>query len=308
MSATRMPTVSTRAVMSGRRPRRARLFASPRRRVHASAVPTRSRTLSRPGSPLVAYESVLASSPLLTKCVTSGVGFAVADAVAQSLSGGFRDANRTAANAAFGLALYGPLSSAWYGAGRARPPDSPNGAAAVAAKTALDQLLWAPVLVTGLFAWDMARKGEPLVVARERREGKPLKPPRSFLPKPDTETKRERSCRRPRRELEDDLLDTLKVNWTFWPAFPPPELPVRRAARRMIPYINAVQVLYNVFLVLKAAKRGNAKDASGGRVSEAPANESRYFTCLRARASRRTTLPRAARRVLVDSTRYVVYL
>jgi protein Mpv17 len=238
--------------MSGRRPRRARLFASPRRRVHASAVPDSLADIVASGSPLVAYESVLASSPLLTKCVTSGVGFAVADVVAQSLSGGFRDANRTAANAVFGLALYGPLSSAWYGALDALIlPDSPNGAAAVAAKTALDQLLWAPVLVTGLFAWDMARKGEPLVVAREGREGNP-------------ETPRDPSSRSDlKSKLEDDLLDTLKVNWTFWPAFHVLNFRFVAPPDRIL-YINAVQVLYNVFLVLKAAKRGNAKDASAG--------------------------------------------
>ena len=249
--------------MSGRRPRRARLFASPRRRVHASAVPDSLADIVASGSPLVAYESVLASSPLLTKCVTSGVGFAVADVVAQSLSGGFRDANRTAANAAFGLALYGPLSSAWYGALDALIlPDSPNGAAAVAAKTALDQLLWAPVLVTGLFAWDMARKGEPLVVARERREGNP-ETPAILPPEPDTETKRGVRGGGLAAKLEDDLLDTLKVNWTFWPAFHLLNFRFVAPPDRIL-YINAVQVLYNVFLVLKAAKRGNAKDASAG--------------------------------------------
>ena len=249
--------------MSGRRPRRARLFASPRRRVHASAVPDSPHVSRRAAAGRV--RSVLASSPLLTKCVTSGVGFAVADVVAQSLSGGFRDANRTAANAAFGLALYGPLSSAWYGALDALIlPDSPNGAAAVAAKTALDQLLWAPVLVTGLFAWDMARKGEPLVVARERREGNPETPrdPSSRNPTP----KRNASVRVRSglaAKLEDDLLDTLKVNWTFWPAFHVLNFRFVAPPDRIL-YINAVQVLYNVFLVLKAAKRGNAKDASAG--------------------------------------------
>ena len=262
-SATRMPEVSTRAVTSGRRLRRARLFASPRRRVHASALAEVSS-----GSPLVAYESVLASSPLLTKCVTSGVGFAVADVVAQSLSGGFRDAKRTAANAAFGLALYGPLSSAWYGALDAFIlPESPNGAAAVAAKTALDQILWAPVLVTGLFAWDMACKGEPLFVARDEKRN------RSRGRDPETrETGGSQPARAPatnahsrrglKAKLDDDLLDTLKVNWTFWPAFHVLNFRFVAPPDRIL-YINAVQVLYNVFLVLKAAERGKKKDARG---------------------------------------------
>ena len=64
-------------------------------------------------------------------------------------------------------------------------------------------------------------------------------------------------------KLEDDLLDTLKVNWTFWPAFHVLNFRFVAPPDRIL-YINAVQVLYNVFLVLKAAKRGNAKDASAG--------------------------------------------
>ena len=263
-SATRMPEVSTRAVTSGRRLRRARLFASPRLRVHASAL---ADTLSS-GSPLVAYESVLASSPLLTKCVTSGVGFAVADVVAQSLSGGFRDAKRTAANAAFGLVLYGPLSSAWYETLDAFiVPESPNGAAAVAAKTLLDQILWAPVLVTGLFAWDMACKGEPLFVARdEKRKSSQGCDPEGLGEKGLRETGGSQPTRAPtnarrglKAKLDDDLLDTLKVNWTFWPAFHVLNFRFVAPPDRIL-YINAVQVLYNVFLVLKAAERGKKKD------------------------------------------------
>ena len=266
MPTAKMPTVSPQAVSSGGRLRRARSFASPRRSARAATVPGSLADIVASGSPLVAYESVLESSPLLTKCVTSGVGFAVADVVAQSLSGGFRDADRTAANAAFGLALYGPLSSAWYGALDAFIlPESPNGAAAVAAKTALDQILWAPVLVTGLFAWDMARKGEPLVVAREGREGNPETPrdPSSRNPTP----KRNASVRGGglAAKLEDDLLDTLKVNWTFWPAFHVLNFRFVAPPDRVL-YVNAVQVLYNVFLVLKAAERGAGEktDASDG--------------------------------------------
>jgi hypothetical protein len=56
---------------------------------------------------------------LATKCVTSGVGFAVADVVAQSLSRGFGDYERTAADATFGLVLYGPRAR---GRGEKRRP------------------------------------------------------------------------------------------------------------------------------------------------------------------------------------------
>ena len=122
------------------------------------------------------YESALQAFPLATKCVTSLVGFTVADVVAQTLlAGPLRrrpdadddhlrfDPRRTLANGVFGLAFYGPVSSAWYAALDANVlPDAPSSAVAVAAKTALDQIVWAPVLVASLFAWDLVRAGEPL--------------------------------------------------------------------------------------------------------------------------------------------------
>lgn len=118
------------------------------------------------------YEAVLDAAPLATKCVTSWVGFTVADAVAQGLALGplkernaadasegegakaRYDISRTLRMGIFGLAFYGPISGAWYGAlDQWVLPDDPAGAAAVAAKTTLDQVMWAPVLITSLFAW-----------------------------------------------------------------------------------------------------------------------------------------------------------
>ena len=96
------------------------------------------------------------------------------------------------------------------------------------AKTALDQLIWAPILITGLFAWDLQCKGENM---SEELPGK----------------------------LNRDLLNTLKVNWTFWPVFHLINFRFVSPADRIL-YINCVQVLYNVFLVLKAADRGEEGD------------------------------------------------
>ena len=71
------------------------------------------------------------------------------------------DYSRTLRMGLFGLAFYGPISGAWYAAlDQWVLPDEPAGAAAVAAKTTLDQLLWAPLLVTSLFAWDLACSGQ----------------------------------------------------------------------------------------------------------------------------------------------------
>ena len=97
---------------------------------------------------------------------------------------------RSGRNALFGFALYGPCSSWWYGLlDQYVLPEDPTSALAVAAKVAADQVAWAPVLVTTLFAWDLAWNGDNVV-------GGGLQ-----------------------KKLGADLLDTLKVNWSFWPVF-----------------------------------------------------------------------------------------
>ena len=95
-------------------------------------------------------------------------------------------------------------------------------------------LAWAPVLVTTLFAWDLAWNGDNVVGG-------------------GLQTK-----------LRADLLDTLKVNWSFWPVFHVLNFRFVPPGDRIL-YINAVQVLYNVFLCYKASERSDEdeKAASG---------------------------------------------
>lgn len=215
------------------------------------------------------YETALEAAPLATKCVTSWVGFTVADAVAQGLAlnvppfkkaaadgggdeiadhlvsdseGGNRrasdeshlryDIRRTLRMGLFGLALYGPTSGLWYDAlDRCVMPDAPASAAAVAAKTTLDQIIWAPVLVTSLFAWDLSCSGEGL-----GQGGSNL-----------------------RSKMRRDLLPTLGVNWSFWPLFHLVNFRLVPPSDRVL-YVNVVQVAYNVFLCWKAAARREEED------------------------------------------------
>lgn len=142
---------------------------------------------------------------------------------------------RSGRNALFGFALYGPCSSWWYGLlDKYILPEEPTSALAVAAKVAADQVAWAPVLVTTLFAWDLAWNGDNVV-------GGGLQ-----------------------KKLGADLLDTLKVNWSFWPVFHVLNFRFVPPGDRIL-YINAVQVLYNVFLCYKASERSDEdeKAASG---------------------------------------------
>ena len=108
-------------------------------------------------------------------------------------------------------------------------PEDPTSALAVAAKVAADQVAWAPVLVTMLFAWDLAWNGDDLT-------GGGLQ-----------------------KKLGADLLDTLKVNWSFWPVFHVLNFRFVSPGDRIL-YINAVQVLYNVFLCYKASERESDDD------------------------------------------------
>ena len=184
------------------------------------------------------YESILNQSPMLVKSLTSLVGFGVADVVAQGLSTSTNtdsrsspifDGARTLRFAAFGFLLYGPTSSVWYSSlDTYILPENPTSGLAVASKVFADQVLWAPVLISSLFAFDLAFDT-------------------SGTTKPTLSKK-----------IENDLFSALRVNWSFWPMF-------HLFSFRFVPtedrilYINCVQVLFNVFLVYTSSKREEGK-------------------------------------------------
>jgi protein Mpv17 len=184
------------------------------------------------------YESILNQSPMLVKSLTSLFGFGVADVVAQGLSTSTNtdsrsspifDGARTLRFAAFGFFLYGPTSSVWYSSlDTYILPENPTSGLAVASKVFADQVLWAPVLISSLFAFDLAFDT-------------------SGTTKPTLSKK-----------IENDLFSALKVNWSFWPMF-------HLFSFRFVPtedrilYINCVQVLFNVFLVYTSSKREEGK-------------------------------------------------
>ena len=180
------------------------------------------------------YESILNQSPMLVKSLTSLFGFGVADVVAQGLSTSTNtdsrsspifDGARTLRFAAFGFFLYGPTSSVWYSSlDLYILPENPTSGLAVASKVFADQVLWAPVLISSLFAFDLAF---------------------------DTSWTTKLTLS---KKIENDLFSALKVNWSFWPMF-------HLFSFRFVPtedrilYINCVQVLFNVFLVYTSSKR-----------------------------------------------------
>lgn len=123
----------------------------------------------------------------LWPCCQSFTGFLLGDLVAQApeiSSGGKWDAWRTAKMGSFGLLLHGPIGHYWYGfLDRTVMTKAPTSALAVASKTGIDQILWAPIFTSGFFAYMKTADGKA-----------------SEIPE----------------EVQSKLWDTMKVNWMTW--------------------------------------------------------------------------------------------
>lgn len=84
----------------------------------------------------------------------------------------------------FGVLLHGPIGHYWYGfLDRSIMTKAPTSALAVTSKTAIDQILWAPIFTSGFFAYMKTADGKA-----------------SEIPE----------------EVQSKLWDTMKVNWMTW--------------------------------------------------------------------------------------------
>uniref|UniRef100_A0A7S1XB96 Peroxisomal membrane protein MPV17 n=1 Tax=Compsopogon caeruleus TaxID=31354 RepID=A0A7S1XB96_9RHOD len=176
------------------------------------------------------YNQVLAEKPLMTKTMTSFTGFVLGDLVAQSpdlQKGKAWDSWRTAKLALFGLALHGPIGHYWYGfLDRTVMTAAPTSAAAVASKTAIDQILWAPIFTSIFFGSMKLLDGKQDEI-------------------PD--------------EIREKLWPTMKVNWTVWPLAHVINFRFIPSSQRIL-YINVIQVGYNAFLsTMQASKKEEPK-------------------------------------------------
>ncbi|KAA8499192.1 Protein SYM1 [Porphyridium purpureum] len=165
-----------------------------------------------------AYNRALASNPLRTKTLTSLTGFVLGDLVAQApdmMDGKPWDAVRTGKLAAFGACLHGPIGHYWYGfLDRTIMTAAPTSAAAVATKTAVDQILWAPIFTSVFFGSMKLMDGKPDEIVPE---------------------------------IEAKLWPTMLVNWKVWPIAHVINFRFVPSSQRIL-YINFIQVGYNAFL------------------------------------------------------------
>lgn len=138
-------------------------------------------------------------------------GGILGDALAQTTTGLPFDVARNLRLAAFGLVFGGPAGHAWHRALDARIlPRAPTSLAAVAAKLAADQLLFAPVATALLFAFLKVAEGDPAAA----------------LP-----------------FVAANWWRTLKANWCLWPAANLVAFAAIPADLRIL-YANAVGVLW----------------------------------------------------------------
>ncbi|KAK9804449.1 hypothetical protein WJX73_002834 [Symbiochloris irregularis] len=98
-------------------------------------------------------------NPLVHAAIVSGSLSVVGDALAQLFSGqGKLDKARSARMGGFGFCLYGPYQSVWYRAlDRVFPLKTTQN---FLTKVTLNQLLLAPVVLAGVFTWNLALQGQ----------------------------------------------------------------------------------------------------------------------------------------------------
>uniref|UniRef100_A0A7S0G6S3 Peroxisomal membrane protein MPV17 n=1 Tax=Rhodosorus marinus TaxID=101924 RepID=A0A7S0G6S3_9RHOD len=181
-----------------------------------------------------AYNARLTAKPLQTKTLTSFTGFILGDLVAQApdlAAGKPWDSWRTTKLAAFGLILHGPIGHYWYGfLDRTVMPAAATSAAAVATKTAIDQVFWAPIFTSVFFGSMKLMDGKA-----DEIEG----------------------------EVREKLWPTMKVNWTVWPIAHLINFRFIPSSQRIL-YINVIQVGYNAFLSTMQAKKGGEEQKKEG--------------------------------------------
>ncbi|PRW57029.1 hypothetical protein C2E21_4128 [Chlorella sorokiniana] len=110
----------------------------------------------------LAYDRAAKTQPVLTKALTSFVGFAIGDRIAQSVVAGPYDPFRCLRLSLYGLLIDGTAGHFFYQfLDKNVCPDAPTSNKAVLIKMALDQLLYGPIMTLVFFAFLKTLEGRP---------------------------------------------------------------------------------------------------------------------------------------------------
>lgn len=199
-------------------------------------------TTSRPATrnPWTAYNHALQARPLATKSVTSVIGFALGDLIAQLATANASsqrssnasrpnlDIGRMARMGIFGGALAGPLGHYWFQFLDKRiMPANPTKPLAVVLKCVLDQTLMSPFGTFLFFVSSQAMLGHPEAVVPTLRE--------KFVP-------------------------TVASSYKLWPAAHVVNFAVIPSSQRVL-YTTIVSVVWTFMLSSMAAKPPAGKEA-----------------------------------------------
>lgn len=177
---------------------------------------------------LVTYEGWLGKKPILTKALTSAVGFALGDILAQCFisSDAAFDWARFVRVASFGFLLHGTTGHVWYGKLDQVLPGTE--AWKVAVKVAADQILWAPVFTAMYFSYLGFAEGRSLEYIQTK--------------------------------IQNDTMAGVTASWKVWPI-------VHAVSFRFVPtelrilYINTIQVCWRgVYTRLEWGRAGAGGD------------------------------------------------
>jgi protein Mpv17 len=170
-----------------------------------------------------AYNKLLTAQPLLTKAMTSFVGFTAGDALAQNFVEGSDkpyDVMRTVRLGSFGFLIHGTTGHYFYGMLDSKLPGTAP--MTVASKVLIDQTIWNPIFGLMFFGYLSLMEGKTFEEYTNK--------------------------------LKADLSTAVMGSWAVWVpahtvnfAFVPP-------AQRLL-YINTIQIGYNVFLSFLGNKK-----------------------------------------------------
>jgi len=167
------------------------------------------------------YNDSLDDNPLTTKALTSLVGWALGDLLAQTFIGkGAFDMKRFISLSAFGLLYHGPSGHYFYNWLDSKIPGTES--KVIALKVATDQILWCPLFMTVFFTYLGLVNGDSFATIGNK--------------------------------VKDDLLTACQGSWKVWPIVHAVNFKFIKTKHRLV-FINAVQVAFNMFLSLIGSKK-----------------------------------------------------
>jgi protein Mpv17 len=168
-----------------------------------------------------AYNDALDKKPLLTKALTSLVGWALGDFLAQVfISGGPFDMKRFITLSAFGFLYHGPSGHYFYNWLDKQIPGTEG--KIVALKVLIDQTLWCPIFMSVFFTYLGLCNGDSFGAIGNK--------------------------------IKTDLLSACQGSWKVWPLVHTVNFKFISTKHRLI-FINGVQVAFNMFLSLIGTKK-----------------------------------------------------